>query len=104
MWGKPLSLNRKGHWKKMHTRTGVFGGPMVDTIAVAKSVIARRESAVLVPFCRVGMKGGPREADSLPRSKYCHDNVAEWVSRSPQHKHVRGYVIFDLRPLLVQRF
>lgn len=40
------------------------------------------------------------EKDWLPKPKYCHDNVAAWVSRSLQHKHVRGYVIFDLRAVL----
>jgi hypothetical protein len=35
--------------------------------------------------------------DWHPQPKICHDNVAIWVARSPQHKHVRGYLIFDLR-------
>lgn len=43
------------------------------------------------------MKGAPGETDWHPQPKFCHDNVAAWVSRSPQHKHVKGFVIFDLR-------
>jgi hypothetical protein len=72
----------------------------LDLVAIAKAVLARRSDAVLVPFCQVGMKGEAGEPDWLPRPKFCHDNVAAWVSRSPQHKHVRGYVIFDLRSIL----
>jgi hypothetical protein len=73
---------------------------MVDVTAIAKSVLARRRSAVIVPFREVGMKGPPGEEDWVPRPKYCHDNVDAWVSRSPQHKTVRGFVIFDLRAFL----
>ena len=72
---------------------------MVDVTAVAKSILARR-TAVFVPLRQVGMRGAPGEDDWLPRTKYCHDNVMAWVSRSPQHKHVRGFVIFDLRAFL----
>jgi hypothetical protein len=70
---------------------------MTDPIAIAKSIIARRSEAVLVPFRQVGMKGLPEEGDWSPRPNYCHDNVAAWVSRCPQHKQIRGYVIFDMR-------
>jgi hypothetical protein len=70
---------------------------MLDLIAIARLVLARGSTAVLVPFRQVGMKGALGESDWLPGPKYCHDNVVAWVSRSPQHKHVRGYVIFDLR-------
>lgn len=72
----------------------------MDLVAIAKSVIARRSEAVLVPFREVGMKGAAGEPDWLPQPKFCHDNVAAWVSRSPQHKRVRGYVIFDMRMLI----
>jgi hypothetical protein len=41
----------------------------------------------------------PEEGDRLPQPKFCHDNVAAWVYRSPQHKHVKGYAVFDLRVL-----
>ncbi len=76
------------------------GGPALDLVAIAKSVIVRRAEAVLVPLRKVGMKGNAGESDWSPKPKYCHDNVAAWVSRCPQHKRIRGYVIFDLRPIL----
>lgn len=72
----------------------------MDVVAIAKSVLGRHSEAVLVPFREVGMKGAPDETDWHPQPKFCHDNVAAWVSRSPQHKHVKGFVIFDLRMLL----
>jgi hypothetical protein len=28
----------------------------------------------------------------------CHDNVAIWVAKNPQHKHVHGFIYMDLRP------
>jgi hypothetical protein len=34
-----------------------------------------------------------------PARHYCHDNVAYWVERNPQHKHVYGFIYFDFRPL-----
>lgn len=55
--------------------------------------------AVFVPYRQVGMKGAGGEPDWSPVPKFCHDNVAIWVDRTPQHKHVFGYVIFDLRPV-----
>jgi hypothetical protein len=49
------------------------------------------------------MTANQGEPDWLPQPKFCHDNVAIWVARSPQHKHVCGYLIFDLRILGVWR-
>jgi hypothetical protein len=72
----------------------------MDIDAIARSVIDRLNTAVRVPFREVGMKGAPGESDWLPQPKFCHDNVAAWVFRSPQHKHIRGFVVFDLRPIL----
>ena len=71
----------------------------MDLVARGKAIIARRSEAVFVPFRQVGMKGGTGESDWSPRPKFCHDNVAVWVDRCPQHKHVYGYVIFDHRLL-----
>ncbi len=28
----------------------------------------------------------------------CHDQVAIWVAKKPQHKHVHGFIYMDLRP------
>jgi hypothetical protein len=69
----------------------------LDLAAIARSVVARGSEAVIVPFRQVGMTGNQGEPDWHPRPKFCHDNVAIWVARSPQHKHIRGYLIFDLR-------
>jgi hypothetical protein len=33
----------------------------------------------------------------VPQKNHCHDNVAYWVKRNPKHKHVFGFLIFDLR-------
>jgi hypothetical protein len=70
---------------------------MDQLIEIAKRVLARRATAIIVPPRVVGMRGAPGEEDWTPRPHYCHDNVAAWVYRSPQHKHVRGYIIFDFR-------
>jgi hypothetical protein len=31
-----------------------------------------------------------------PQPHYCHDNVKAWVEHNPQHKHVYGFVYFDI--------
>lgn len=61
----------------------------MDLLVIANGVLARRSEGVIVPFRRVGI------GDWLPREHYCHDNVAAWVYRSPQHKPVQGFHIFD---------
>jgi len=33
-----------------------------------------------------------------PTINRCHDNVAIWVAKNPQHKHVHGFIYMDLRP------
>jgi hypothetical protein len=71
----------------------------LDVLEIAKSVIARRSEAVFVPFRSVGMSEDGKP-DWRPRPKYCHDNVAAWVYRSPLDKHARGYVICDLRAII----
>jgi hypothetical protein len=72
----------------------------LDLVAIAKSVLARRSDAVFVPFRRVTITGHKDEPDWHPQPKFCHDNVTVWVERNPQHKHIPGYVIFDLRSVL----
>ena len=72
----------------------------MDIIAFAKSVVARRSEAVFVPLREVGMRSDDGTPDWHPQPKFCHDNVATWVAKSPEHKHVRGYVLFDFRFLL----
>jgi hypothetical protein len=33
-----------------------------------------------------------------PTINRCHDNVAIWVAKNTQHKHVHGFIFMDLRP------
>lgn len=40
-----------------------------------------------------------RIGDWEPKVHECHDNVKYWVERNPEHKHVFGFVLFDLRAL-----
>ncbi len=60
----------------------------------AWGIVQRLPEATFVPLRRVGI------GDWSPKLNFCHANVLAWVSRSPQHKHVRGFVVFDLRPLV----
>jgi hypothetical protein len=68
---------------------------------LARGVVARWQDgdAIIVPFREVGMHGPDGDVDWLPLPHRCHDNVAAWVSVSPHHKAVRGYVLFPPNPL-----
>ena len=70
-----------------------------DLKEAAKAILDRLHGAVFVPFRQVGMSE-PGKPDWLPNPKYCHDNVAAWVSQSPQHKRITGYLVFDTRQVL----
>jgi hypothetical protein len=48
---------------------------------------------------RLVRKTAVRIGDWRPKVHECHDNVAYWVARNPKHKHVFGFVLFDLRAL-----
>jgi hypothetical protein len=65
----------------------------MDLLQLAKAIVARRSEATIARNYRVGI------GEWRPRPKFCHDNVHVWVSRSPQHKHVKGYILFDFRAL-----
>jgi hypothetical protein len=67
----------------------------------ARGIVARLQKgqAIIAPFREVGMQGLAGESDWLPLPHRCHDNVAAWVSRSPQHSAARGDVIFPPNPL-----
>jgi hypothetical protein len=65
----------------------------MDLLQLAKAIVARRSEATIARDYRVGI------GEWRPRPKFCHDNVHVWVSRSPQHKHVKGYLLFDFRAL-----
>jgi hypothetical protein len=56
----------------------------MDLLQLAKAIVARRSEATIARNYRVGI------GEWRPRPKFCHDNVHVWVSRSPQHKHVKG--------------
>jgi hypothetical protein len=68
----------------------------VDRIDFAKLVIARRASAMNVPFKKVELLGAPGEAPRGPRFNSCHDNVRDWLFQNPNHKAVPGYLLDDL--------
>jgi hypothetical protein len=64
-----------------------------DAIAcLAKSVVKRLDQSVILRriVARIG--------EWTPTVNRCHDNVAIWVAKNPQHKHVYGFIYVDLRP------
>jgi hypothetical protein len=63
----------------------------INKLELARAVVARRSEAVYARNYRVNI------GDWMPRPNCCHDNVDVWVSETPQHKHVKGYLIFDFR-------
>jgi len=65
----------------------------MDAIArLAKSVVKRLDQSVILHriVARIG--------EWAPTVNRCHDNVAIWVAKKPQHKHVYGFIYMDLRP------
>jgi hypothetical protein len=69
---------------------------MVDRIAIARSVLARRATeAANVPFEPVVLKDGPGENDWLPARNKCHENTRRWVAANPNHKEVLGYLLVE---------
>jgi hypothetical protein len=66
-------------------------------MSIARSVLARRSEGVLVPFRQVGFRATPPDQAWYPKANAYHKNVAAWVSSNPHDKHIRGYLIFDLR-------
>jgi hypothetical protein len=68
---------------------------LVDTDAISRlavSVVKRMHQSVTL--CRRVVHIG----EWTPTVNRCHDNVAIWVAKRPQHKHARGFVYMDLRP------
>ena len=55
----------------------------------ARGLVARRSEGVLAVNRAVSLPGW------TPQMKQCHDDVQKWVSATPGHKHVRGYLICD---------
>ena len=67
----------------------------MDTDAIARlavSVVKRLHQSVILRRRVVHI------GEWTPTVNRCHDNVAIWVAKRPQHKHVRGFVYMDLRP------
>jgi len=67
----------------------------VDTDAIAalaKSVAERLHQSVVLRRKVVHIGGW------TPTVNRCHDNVAIWVAKNPQHKQVHGFFYVDLRP------
>jgi len=64
-----------------------------DSIArVAAFVVKRLHQSVTLRRKVVNIGGW------TPTINRCHDNVAIWVAKNPQHKHVHGFIYMDLRP------
>jgi hypothetical protein len=63
--------------------------PDIDLTALLKSLYARRKEAVVVPYEPRTMTSGP------PTERDCHNNVDRWVLEQPDHKSVRGWLVFD---------
>ena len=58
-----------------------------DAIArVAKAVVKRLDQSVILR--RIVAHIG----EWTPTVNRCHDNVAIWVAKNPQHKHVHGFI------------
>jgi hypothetical protein len=67
----------------------------VDTDVISRlAVSAVKRLHQSVTLCRRVVHIG----EWTPTVNRCHDNVAIWVAKRPQHKHVRGFVYMDLRP------
>jgi hypothetical protein len=67
----------------------------IDTDAIARlsvSVVKRLHQSVILHRKVVHIGGW------TPTINRCHDNVAIWVAKNPQHKHVHGFIYMDLRP------
>jgi hypothetical protein len=64
--------------------------PDIDLKALWMSLYARCEEAVVVPHEPRTMTSGP------PTEHECHNNVDRWVLEHPDHKPVRGWLVFNL--------
>jgi hypothetical protein len=64
--------------------------PDVDLEALKRSLYARRETAVTVPYEKRELKGAPATEHG------CHNNADLFVIENPDHKSVRGWLVFDL--------
>jgi hypothetical protein len=63
--------------------------PDFDLKTLATSLYARRQEAVVVPYEPQPMTSGPAS------EHWCHENVDRWVLEHPDHRPVRGWLVFD---------
>lgn len=63
--------------------------PEIDIQALRVGLYARRYAAVTVPYFERSLTSGPA------REKDCHNNVDRFVLENPDHKPVRGWLVFD---------
>ena len=61
----------------------------MDFVEYAKSLVARRSEGVLAVHRAVSLP------EWAPQMNQCHDNVQKWVSATPEHRRVFGYLICD---------
>lgn len=61
-----------------------------ERIQYGLSLFARLGEAVILKQANVKI------GNWVPQPHYCHDNVRAWTENRPAHKHVFGYVYFDL--------
>jgi hypothetical protein len=85
-------------WMRRHESRPIIAvtdNGQVDTDAISRlavSVVKRLHQSVTLRRRVVHI------GEWAPTVNRCHDNVAIWVAKRPQHKHVRGFVYMDLRP------
>jgi hypothetical protein len=85
-------------WMRRHESRPISAAGInsqVDTDAIARlavSVVKRVHQSVILHRKVVHIGGWN------PTINRCHDNVAIWVAKNPQHKHVHGFIYMDLRP------
>ena len=65
----------------------------MDAIARLAALVVKRLHQFVILRRKVVHIGG-----WIPTINRCHDNVAIWVAKNPQHKHVHGFIYMDLRP------
>ena len=61
----------------------------LDLKGLATALYTRRHEAVVVPYEPQPMTTGPAS------EHWCHENVDRWVFEHPDHKAVRGWLVFD---------
>jgi hypothetical protein len=86
-------------WMRRHESSPISvakNNTQVDTDAIARltiSVVKRLHQSVILRRKVVHI------GEWTPTVNRCHDNVAVWVAKKQRHKHVRGFIYMDLRPM-----